>query len=820
MLTIAKIKQQDYYELSAEWTRYLKDEYQYLKQNIGYATFGPPTENAKDNVKMNEKDDIIKDNNITTAISYDPKAKRIIEAIYDKVLLFGKDCIKESCIYYGLIYNITFRTKIESAEDNEEIQLLPTPIFKILRSKDGEVWYIDLCGRVYKNWEDYITNNTLPKCTMVFPKNGFYQPDPSCEITEEYSTVWLEVLNSPACNVKSTILAGADTVSSVVGAVGLGLGIASMFTPLAPVTIGAGIATGISGAWTIGRSTQNLVDKSCHEESLFDRDAFPSWLAIGGSTVGLAASGGSVLLTAATKNGVAVGTATQLAYNSLVLTNVGINGVGVTYQAYCMYEKYQDGDTIQTLDVVFLGAHILFLGNAVINLQFAGELIESTQGKVLDDYRASIRSKNHRKQFNRIKRKAAANNVDKISENAEVIQYINKKLDFQAKNMNNIQNLETGKNQIGTTLYKGEKLKINNVSLINPMKFIEILLKCDRSFFHGNDFESTSYSTENGDATDMFLKLKDLLLTLLGKIGNVHIPEITKFYHTLNDMKYLNSAQTILYFIFKISTALANQSSCLEYVDRALHFIWNYIIESLKETCSGAFCFSDKKMQNNLNKMILALTDHVDDVVRELLPAFAKYIVQYLEIINPHKHFSNAQNLETLNIGGIRFINPTKFVQVLLEFDQNPNSEKSTSRSTKDKAAENMFFLLKDFLQVLLEEEYLDTVNKSVYILEITKFDKILNDMKYIKNATEILFVIFRTSNTLTKKSLYVKYMYEANYFMWNYVKETLKQTSSGMSDEETQNELNRMMSALTDNMDEIIKELLPAFQEYIFKLS
>jgi hypothetical protein len=82
------------------------------------------------------------------------------------------------------------------------------PIFKIRKQKsnvqndlikaeaDYETWYIDISSRVYKSWKDYIEKNTLPKCTMVFPKDGFYDADPSYPVTEDYSTVCLEIIDS------------------------------------------------------------------------------------------------------------------------------------------------------------------------------------------------------------------------------------------------------------------------------------------------------------------------------------------------------------------------------------------------------------------------------------------------------------------------------------------------------------------------------------------------------------------------------------------------------------------------------------------------
>lgn len=44
---------------------------------------------------------------------------------------------------------------------------------------------IDIHGRVYKSWELYLENNRLPKCTMVYPKNGKYMAEITNEEDEE-----------------------------------------------------------------------------------------------------------------------------------------------------------------------------------------------------------------------------------------------------------------------------------------------------------------------------------------------------------------------------------------------------------------------------------------------------------------------------------------------------------------------------------------------------------------------------------------------------------------------------------------------------------
>ncbi|XP_012347276.1 uncharacterized protein LOC100864565 [Apis florea] len=648
MLKIAKLQQQEFYELLPEWTKYTIDECKYLRQNIGYALFGPPSEN-EENKNVYIEDKKIEENrqikDITETLCYKANAEQIINIVYEQVYTHGKGCIDANSIYYGVIYNISFRTKnnvtevsnskeekVTDSEIEDKIQIYSTPIFKIRyldkTLKEEQTWYIDRNGRVYKTWIDYIKNNTLPQCTMVLPKDGFYHPDPNYEITEQYSTVWLEILDSPACSIQATILKHGDIASTVAGICGVTLGIASIFTPIGPVVMGATIASSISGVWATGRSVQNLMDRNSHKQSigLTNKDSFCSWLSIIGSAVGLISNSGNIILTKLVKNGNDISNVAKVAYNTLVLSNLGINGFGIGYQAYCMYQKYQEEDQIHMLDVISLSAHILFFGNAVINLQFAEDLIRSTQGKILDEYRSTLRSKHLRRQFNRTKRNAAANNTDIISENAEVIRYINRKIDLRLKN--NVGSIPTQRN---TFYFENGKLIICGVRLLDPMRFIEILIKNDQ---FSNEKKFLFKNEENNDSKDMFFILKDLLLDLLKNVfldDNNREKYESEFDNILNDIKCMNNAPNIFILIFEISLTLITQSEfCSEYLSNAVHFIWCYIKESLIQF-SSELLGNNKQIQKKVCEILTVLFEHIEETIKELSPAFKKYILEYVK---------------------------------------------------------------------------------------------------------------------------------------------------------------------------------------------
>jgi len=306
--------QQSYYEFLPECTKYKPNEHKYLKQNIGYAIYGPPEkkddsaeeekpdnstkenksdsteetkcdDNAKENKSENtESNDCSKSENsnntdadIADIVDYNEEQKVIINKIYEKICV----CVEENNsqpIYFGVIYNVIIfeecvnsekenqpKQQVDNKEENETEQTdvtkknnLPIssfPIFTIRKNikkqsdttntatddeTSYETWYLDTATRVYKDWSDYKINNTIPECIMILPKDGCYQADESKPITEDYSTVWLETMDSPACSLTTKLCKGLDIASTVVGIGGIGLCLASMFTPVGPVIGAAG----------------------------------------------------------------------------------------------------------------------------------------------------------------------------------------------------------------------------------------------------------------------------------------------------------------------------------------------------------------------------------------------------------------------------------------------------------------------------------------------------------------------------------------------------------------------------------------------------
>ncbi|XP_015180893.1 PREDICTED: uncharacterized protein LOC107068707 isoform X2 [Polistes dominula] len=445
MVSYAIEIQQKYYELLSDWTKYETQDYDILKQNIGYALFGPPTELCKVDNKENNTNDFssvvsyVSENaeqltKVNEGVHYNKNAMEIISLIFDQIMEYGKQ--SDGSIFVGVIYNIIFnvptkKTK-ESNKDNVDIdteeimkEIQAVPIFKIknycLKSSSENIEYIDNNGRVYIDWINYKTCNTLPACVMVIPYEGFYQPNPELEITEICSKVWVEVCFSPASSLSAQVVNTADYASSILNVGGLGITLASMFTPIGPAVALAGVATtGVTSAWSFGRFVYQLYDRRWHRESvsLSNSNALSAWLGIAGCTAGLAVSGGKLLLLRAAQAGRDIGLAARAVYNTTVVCKMSINLIGIGYNGYNIVDKYQRKNRVNLKDIFFFTTHVMFFGNIILDIKFAYDVINSSRGNVMKDYEATLRSKRHRKAYNRIKRNATSD--------AKIVRYIRK----------------------------------------------------------------------------------------------------------------------------------------------------------------------------------------------------------------------------------------------------------------------------------------------------------------------------------------------------------------------------------------------------------
>ncbi|XP_043488809.1 uncharacterized protein LOC122515498 [Polistes fuscatus] len=639
LLEKAVVYQQNFYELLPDWTVCKKNDYKLIKQNIGYAICGSPIfESTSDsnNILSIDTENITDDTNINDLVQYCPKMEKIISVILQKIMQYSSEP-NTDFIHYGIIYNMIFRNKLtQQCEIKDKEEIIAVPVFKIKHYNDNSenevfsIWYLDIQGRIYKSWEDYILNNNFPKCTMVYPKDGYYQSNPDFQITPDCSTVWLIAKDSYECSSRAQVMSTVNLAVNTVGtSVTVGIGVASFFTPVGPLVAAAGMtAMTAQGVWTIGKCSSELYDKTIHDESIspFDQNNLSAWLGIAGCTVGLVFQGSTVLLRKAAAEGIMVSRVATTAYDIMIVTNVSINLIGVGYKSVQIYNKYKESERVDIQDIFYLGTHVLFFMNSVINIKFANDVIRQTQGLVLKEFEQNLRDENLLKRYEYAQKKASTEfNTNKIEENAAIIR------NFKYYTIDDVTG--TSNNSFATPSsfslnFVEGKLKLNGITLLDPMSLVVTLGKT----FLRNIKESNSQSTED---THSLIKILEMLLTNFYKSNDCQsetkLPVVEDFKMIIDELKRIKNSKDILIFIFNTSVTILKSKNKIEFLVEGCRYVWDYVKQNMREAGYEIFTTSENSYDHNscinyMRCLFVSIFDAVDLMVQRFFNALQQYV--------------------------------------------------------------------------------------------------------------------------------------------------------------------------------------------------
>jgi hypothetical protein len=181
------------------WREFEPSHYDDLKKQIGFALFDAPRQ--------------VPSADLNECTGYTDEQREEI----NKIFCIIKKCMKNNknpnniCVSFLYVVGKTGDACIA---------------FPFIRAQRFDIssCFIDLCGRVYKNWQDYLDNNKIPDSVLCYPRNGVY--------SEENGAVEVEFGISPAGRTGSKVLQGLDKGGRVLG---LGAGVvvsAGLFGPV------------------------------------------------------------------------------------------------------------------------------------------------------------------------------------------------------------------------------------------------------------------------------------------------------------------------------------------------------------------------------------------------------------------------------------------------------------------------------------------------------------------------------------------------------------------------------------------------------------
>ncbi|XP_069701501.1 uncharacterized protein [Periplaneta americana] len=444
-------EQQLYYEIfgDRDWDVYKENELEFLERNVGHALYGPPEE--------------LPDENKNGGTGYSSEKLKLIRNVCATIKEHSchPECGK-SDVWVAMIF----------VSLNMEERSLPIPIFRIPKvTKESSCnQFVDSNCRVYKDWNDFLKSNMLPRCTYCYPQNGVYDGD-------ENDKVLLEFGDTPACKFSSRLCSVLDTTSTVVMVGGMAVSAAAIFTtvaaPLAAATAVGSVATGVYGT---GRSAAALADRGAHQQSvgLGDAEARSCWLSVLGNSLGIASGQAVRAVTKMARNGEVVCRAGRIAVTALNFGSLTVNGLGLVNGFLVLREKSQTGK-LTRLEVFQFASSLLFFTMSAVNVKTADALITEAQNGVIGDFEASLRSNRHRRVFRRVAKQTQGEAGNSMEGNAKVIRgitHIDNKDDFFA-GLVRVQK-QLGKSKASVKLTDNGMVSINDELHLHPMRFWEI----------------------------------------------------------------------------------------------------------------------------------------------------------------------------------------------------------------------------------------------------------------------------------------------------------------------------------------------------------
>ncbi|XP_043264132.1 uncharacterized protein LOC122404259 [Colletes gigas] len=344
-----------------------------------------------------------------------------------------------------------------------------------------------------------------------------------------------------------------------------------------------------------------------------DKNTISAWLGITGTALTLGASGGTMLLSKAIEKGNRINTATKAVYNSMILGNLAINGIGVIYQGCCVINKYQEKRQVVMFDIIIFSSHVLFFSNSVLNAKLANDLVTSSNGTILDKFKNTLRFTRFRKEFNRIK---GVNGNRILKDLMYQVKHVTSKEDF----LSIFQRFES--------TFRNNKIVVNGIELIDPIAVARHLLVIGR---FGLNFINCNLSLE---LKNRIVSLKSVLLDLLKNcyskrfIAQKDSNDVNCFNNTLEEISPMENGTDILKMIIKIGVTVLEHSNESEiFLHDVVYFIWEYSKANLHNYVINA-CSPFKNssnLYNALTKIVTSIFNIIDDINQELYFAFKEY---------------------------------------------------------------------------------------------------------------------------------------------------------------------------------------------------
>uniref|UniRef100_A0A914QZK7 DUF4781 domain-containing protein n=1 Tax=Panagrolaimus davidi TaxID=227884 RepID=A0A914QZK7_9BILA len=552
-----------------------------------------------------------------------------------------------------------------------EGKILPIPVIRILKESGGDgksdkdlCWFVDLEGRAYKSWEDYLSDNKLPRGEICFPIDGIYSTRPINKDEKESAALLLDNAKTPACKLVKKIVSATNTAMTVASFGSLAIAVAGMAITVTPVVAVAG--TSIAAASMIyggTRSVSTLVDRGIHKQTLAPKDAESrgAWIGIAGVAFTAGSAHMTQILTHMAAYSNHVGKSMEYTTNFVNSGAIGVGAVGVVNQGYSVLKGFHKDQTFSTFALMQLSLSALLFTHSLVNFETAKSIIHKSKNHSLSEFENTLNGQKSRSDLKHVKQAAKGIKLDTLKRQKSTIRTVRQIDDprdffhkaYQLTDGNDKKDDEKfGFNKNGNLFINDTEFSAKNLSKLNKNKQDEILedlnllkfgrIKESEVASKIENWINASIEKEKGieKIIQELPKNKESKMTL--KILKLHIPALSKILEAVNNF---DDFQQILSIAIEICESMGFQSP------RSLFQIIVIIIyQSIKsdtdnQQSSDFFKMLDNSfVKNEIYDFIL------DFYLKQINSLDSNLSWKYLDIAQAKHDFKN-YNLTMKNVG-------------------------------------------------------------------------------------------------------------------------------------------------------------------------
>ncbi|XP_055940575.1 uncharacterized protein LOC129971115 [Argiope bruennichi] len=245
-----------------------------------------------------------------------------------------------------------------------------TPVFKV-KGKQNQTIFVDSDCRIYKNWQDYLNSNHLPKCLYCYPRDGLYQGD--------MNKVLVDFRTSPICSLKndSTLTMENFSPTSMMPA--------SLFTLPIAISNLTEVQTTSANTEVYLVTQQNVNIGNSQSRNPKESKASTNWLEFLGCALSIAQNCLGTNIARSTAAGNVPTKVMRLAHDVVTVGSLTVNGLVTLNNLISLVDKASKG-SLTSLDTFRFSASLLFFSNSLLHADTAEELIETIQQHVLNQH--------------------------------------------------------------------------------------------------------------------------------------------------------------------------------------------------------------------------------------------------------------------------------------------------------------------------------------------------------------------------------------------------------------------------------------------------